>query len=473
MHEIITCKLWTKSLLFSTILSFGNLYGVELSFGVPERLDQPVSSRGADFGSGISPDGNTLFFNYCVSFQSDCDIYTSVRDNPTSDFAAARPLPGPVNTGANELYPSVSPNGLQLYFADAISSPFDNFKRRSGGQGGGDIWMATRAAPNLEFSEVVNLGPHINSRSLEAYPHVSADGMTLLFSSNRRGGSGGADIYMATRDSFDEPFDNVTNLGPQVNSSSNDGRATISSDGLVLFFDSDRTGGFGNYDIWMATREDTSLPFGNVQNLGSGVNTPTLDSGPSLSADGSRLFFESFRSPNLGVGADLWAISVSGIVLEYAGDIDGDGDCDVADIDALAVAIRGGQIDSRYDLDADGVVDSRDHLHLVTAIKQTWLGDSNLDGLFDTLDFITVFQAGEYEDGIPLNSNWSDGDWNGDGEFDTGDFIAAFNDGGYEAGIRRENVIVPEPFGIQLLLIGSSVVWRNRRQRNRAERAGT
>ena len=77
-----------------------------------------------------------------------------------------------------------------------------------------------------------------------------------------------------------------------------------------------------------------------------------------------------------------------------------------------------------------------------------------------------VFQAGEYEDGIAMNSGWAEGDWNGDGdfnttdfvvafadgEFDTGDLVFAFQDGGYATG-RRAVHAVPEPSASVWMLI--------------------
>ena len=54
------------------------------------------------------------------------------------------------------------------------------------------------------------------------------------------------------------------------------------------------------------------------------------------------------------------------------------------------------------------------------------IGDSNLDGRFDSNDLIAVFQAGEFEDDIANNSVWEDGDWNGDGDFDSSDLVLAF-----------------------------------------------
>jgi hypothetical protein len=60
-------------------------------------------------------------------------------------------------------------------------------------------------------------------------------------------------------------------------------------------------------------------------------------------------------------------------------------------------------------------------------------GDSNHDGRFDSSDFVVVFQAGEYEDGVPGNSTFEEGDWNGDGDFDSTDFVFVFTLGHYVA----------------------------------------
>ena len=58
----------------------------------------------------------------------------------------------------------------------------------------------------------------------------------------------------------------------------------------------------------------------------------------------------------------------------------------------------------------------------MTSRKPT-LADSNLDGEFNSSDFVTVFKAGEYEDGIEMNSGWAEGDWNGDGDFSSRDLV--------------------------------------------------
>jgi hypothetical protein len=94
-------------------------------------------------------------------------------------------------------------------------------------------------------------------------------------------------------------------------------------------------------------------------------------------------------------------------------------------------------------------------------------GDSNHDGKFNSADLVLIFQAGEYEDGIPGNSTWEEGDWNGDGEFDTGDLVFAFT-----AGTYGEAALVQKPVNLNVVssAIHSSVVVSSQSRRALASR---
>ncbi|MCA9172522.1 MAG: PEP-CTERM sorting domain-containing protein, partial [Planctomycetales bacterium] len=110
-----------------------------------------------------------------------------------------------------------------------------------------------------------------------------------------------------------------------------------------------------------------------------------------------------------------------------------------------------------------GIVDLDDHAHWVHELKHTWLGDANLDGEFNTADFVSAFSLGGYEQ--DTYAGWADGDWNGDERFGTSDLIAAFQDGGYENGPRAAVVAVPEPSTICLLSMAAFTAilqWRRR-----------
>ena len=148
-----------------------------------------------------------------------------------------------------------------------------------------------------------------------------------------------------------------------------------------------------------------------------------------------------------------------------AGDFNHDGFIDVIDLDQLFAAIRGVNTDIRFDVDEDKEVTIDDATFWIREIKNTFFGDANLDGRFDTKDFILVFQAGEFEDNIALNSSWSTGDWNGDGEFNSRDFVVALQDTGFEAGPRVEQSVVPEPncvWPLSMLLVSHYLRIRNK-----------
>ena len=146
-------------------------------------------------------------------------------------------------------------------------------------------------------------------------------------------------------------------------------------------------------------------------------------------------------------------------------DFDGDGSLGVGDIDAIAAEIQAGTNGAAFDLTGDGVVDAADLTAFVGGADKlnTWIGDSNLDGEFNSSDFVVVFGIGKFETGAA--ATWAEGDWNGDGVFGSGDFVAAFTDGGFEIGPKggAAAASVPEPSSLAILLIGASALLIRRR----------
>ncbi len=139
------------------------------------------------------------------------------------------------------------------------------------------------------------------------------------------------------------------------------------------------------------------------------------------------------------------------------GDVDGSGQIDVGDVDALSLAIR--EQDPRpplFDLNRDDRLDGDDLRYLVQELLGTVPGDADLDGKFDSLDMVAVFQVGEYEDSIPGNSTWADGDWNGDGDFNSADMVLAFQTGSY---IEAAQAILPETLSAITPDIAQAIQW--------------
>ena len=133
------------------------------------------------------------------------------------------------------------------------------------------------------------------------------------------------------------------------------------------------------------------------------------------------------------------------------GDFNDNMELDAADIDMLTTEVQAGTNNASFDLDNSATVNEEDRRVWVEDLRNTFFGDANLDGEFNSSDFVTVFGAAKYETGSP--ATWSEGDWNGDGVFSSSDFVAAFGGGGYEMG-PRPVAAVPEPSARGLAFLG-------------------
>jgi hypothetical protein len=159
-----------------------------------------------------------------------------------------------------------------------------------------------------EWSAAENLGPVVNSPLTEQNPAVTADELTLYFQSDRPGGLGGVDVWVTRRTSRHSPWQPPVNLGPPVNTPFIDAAPSLSPDGHLLFIHSNRPGGLGINDIWVARRsgskdeEDWETPV----NLGPDVNTADDEQGPDYVASdgGGAIYFN--RGNTLLNLADLY-----------------------------------------------------------------------------------------------------------------------------------------------------------------------
>jgi Tol biopolymer transport system component len=185
---------------------------------------------------------------------------------------------------------------LTLYFAS----------NRPGGSGDFDIWVTTRKTTKDAWGQPVNLGLTVNSPYSDNHPSISADGLTLYFDSRRPNALGLAwynDIYVTRRASINDKWGAPEPLSAINTLWYNEYSPDISSDGLTLYYDSYLAG----RDLWVTTRADPNAAWPQGTHLGVPFNTAGTDTDPSISADGSMLYFVSDRPGGYG-GFDIWVM---------------------------------------------------------------------------------------------------------------------------------------------------------------------
>jgi len=163
-----------------------------------------------------------------------------------------------------------------------------------------------------DWSPPMNLGPIVNSAGGDFFSSLSKDGLSHYFTSSHPhpGAQGGWDIYVSRRTSIGEPWGAPQNLGPPINTPSNEGAPSLSIDGHRMYFSSDRPGGFGGNDIYVSRRHDKRDDFGweSPDNIGDGVNTDANEASPAIfkddEADQVTLYFDSNRAGGPGPFTD-------------------------------------------------------------------------------------------------------------------------------------------------------------------------
>lgn len=153
-------------------------------------------------------------------------------------------------------------------------------------------------SPDYEWTPPENLGAGVNTPTAETYSVLSDDGLRLIFHSFGRANVG---LSEATRARTDEPFGPAQTLGEEFRNRSVEAGIALSGDGLVLVFASKRPGGPGepgNKNLWQATRPNLSTSFSKPVCLHA-LNSPSNDEQPWLSSDGLTIWFTSERDGRL------------------------------------------------------------------------------------------------------------------------------------------------------------------------------
>jgi len=275
------------------------LTSAQYSFGTPVNLGPKINSEKSEGSPRISADALELYFNSSrPGGFGGADLWVATRPTVDAEWGEAVNLGSIVNSSANEIAPTISADGLELYFSDYRAN-------RPGGIGKSDIWVTRRRTKTSEWGEPVNLGSIVNTPADEITPEISADGLELYFETDRPGGLGSDDLWVAKRATRSDDWERPVWLGKAINAEGMDHCPNITSDGLTLFFDCTPAGEKVG-DLMVVRRATLRSDWGEPVNLGRAVSGHFAS---SISSDGRTLYFAS-RHPG-GYGAnDIWQVPI-------------------------------------------------------------------------------------------------------------------------------------------------------------------
>ncbi|TKC10062.1 hypothetical protein FA048_07585 [Pedobacter polaris] len=163
-----------------------------------------------------------------------------------------------------------------------------------------DCDFAITAIKSPTKYEPINMGFYINSPNRDYFPALTADGQTIIFT---RVVDGNEDFFISTKENNE--WHKAQSLSNKINTPNyNEGAQSISPDGKYLFFTGcNRPDGLGRCDIYVSRKEGNE--WGKTINLGRAINSEFWESQPSISPDGSTLYFVSNRPGGIG-GYDIW-----------------------------------------------------------------------------------------------------------------------------------------------------------------------
>ena len=255
----------------------------------PPTLLASVSTAGLEGSPKLSDDEMTIYFDALRSPEPTWDLYTAKRTSLTDSFGTPVLLGTGVNTAdMQEFAPNVSPDGLSIFFERQDPNTFvDNF------------WVATRTKTTDPFGTAAPISG-VNLPEYQGKLDVRGDGADLFFV--KKGTGTTYHLWEAQRMAGGSyVLNNLTSLNST--GTSEEYGSAVSKDGLVLYFGSTRTAGTGGRtgnDIWVATRASITDPFG-LPTLVGNVNSVKDDEPTWLSNDGCRLYLQSDRAGGAGM----------------------------------------------------------------------------------------------------------------------------------------------------------------------------
>ncbi len=258
----------------------------------PVNMGPEINTADDEYLPTATADESTLIFTRKINNNE--DFYKSVKVD--GKWQTATYLSDQINTPKyNEGAQSISQDGKYLFFTGC---------NRPDGLGRCDIYIAQKKGD--DWVKPFDLPPPVNTPGWESQPSISADGRTLYFVSNRKGGYGGYDIWKSTL--TDKGWGEPENLGPNINTAFNEQSPFIHPDDSTLYFCSDGWPGLGGKDLFVS-RLGKDGKWQKPENLGYPINTNGDENGLTLTANGKDAFFSSNNLNGSG-GFDIYTFEL-------------------------------------------------------------------------------------------------------------------------------------------------------------------
>ncbi len=260
------------------------------------RLESPVNINSDNTNAVLSGDGNTMIFISELAFYDAIHLSRKI-DGRWTEPEVLNPQVG----SDGDMYPtSLSYDGKELYLV----------KRD---EGNNDIYVSTLGTDF--WSKAIPLGATINTGTNETHASITADGETLYFTSARRGGFGGLDIYRSRRLSSSE-WGEAENLGAIINTDANEETPFLSDDGKWLYFSSEGHFNMGGYDVFFSFILETG-EWKDPINIGFPINTTGDDLFYYPIGDGSQGFISRIERKNAHA-YNIYHVSIGERKIEFS-----------------------------------------------------------------------------------------------------------------------------------------------------------
>jgi len=267
------------------------------------NMGNVINSKYEDYSPAILFDESTIYFtsrrlrndssNLYTTEIADGKFYEDIYVAHQYNGSWSKPEPININTSGHEAVVNISSDGKTLFL-------YQDDK------GDGNIYQSTLMEDG-EWSYPTSLNSNINQKSQETHAHLSPDGKSLYFVSDRKNGTGGKDIYVCkqlTNGNWDAP----QNVGNAINTTADEDGVFIHPDGKTMYFSSTGHNSIGGYDVF-SSKLDENGNWSKPVNMGYPINSTDNDLFFVTSADGKRGYYSSYQEDGFGE-KDIYRISL-------------------------------------------------------------------------------------------------------------------------------------------------------------------